>query len=318
MKKYESLKKVDLHCHLEGSLNPVKVSKWTRKSVDEVENMLILGKAGDMENHESAMKYANSLLQTKARLKDAAAELCKDMKLENVVYAEIRLDPAAHLEKDLTLKDVVEATLEGLAMSTLKTKLILVMKRNYEFELNKSIIDIAKKYLKKGVCAVDMAGNFEDCSLKSLKELFVYAESVGVPVVIHAGCEGDAKDIDSALSLGARRIGHGIKAIKSFETMEKLKKLHVPLEICLTSNIATGIYGKYSEHPIARLIDSGVMVTINTDNRTINKTTITDEYILLNKYFSFTIKDFNEMNRVAIEHSFLSDKEKAELSKEFI
>ena len=86
----------------------------------------------------------------------------------------------------------------------------------------------------------------------------------------------------------------------------------------MTSNIATGIYGKYSEHPIARLIDSGVMVTINTDNRTINKTTITDEYILLNKYFSFTIKDFNEMNRIAIEHSFLSDKEKAELSKEFI
>ena len=114
--------------------------------------MLILGKAGDMENHESAMKYANSLLQTKARLKDAAAELCKDMKLENVVYAEIRLDPAAHLEKDLTLKDVVEATLEGLAMSTLKTKLILVMKRNYGllFKIFKRIVCICRKRRSSG------------------------------------------------------------------------------------------------------------------------------------------------------------------------
>lgn len=318
MKKYESLKKVDLHCHLEGSLNPVKVTKWTRKPVGDVENALILGTAGDMENYKEVASYANSLLQTKARLKEAAAELCKDMKLENVVYAEIRLDPYAHLEKDLTMKDVVEAVLEGMTQSNLKAKLILVMKREYEFEVNKSIIDTAKKYLKKGVCAVDMAGSESACSLKSLKELFVYAAESGVPYLIHVGANEDFKGIDAAASLGAKRIGHGVKAITSFETMEKLKKLHIPLEICLTANIATGLYPKYSEHPVQRLIDSGVLVTINTDNRTINKTTLTDEYILLNKYFGFTIKDFNEMNKIALEHSFLNEKEKAELAKEFV
>lgn len=318
MKKYESLKKVDLHCHLEGSLNPVKVTKWTRKSIGDVEDALILGKAGDMENFKNASSYANTLLQTKARLKEAAMELCKDMKLDGVVYAEIRLDPVAHTEKDLTLKDVVEATLEGLTQSTLKNKLILVMKRNYDFEVNKSVIDIAKKYLKKGVCAVDLAGPESAGAVKNYKELFLYASSIGVPFVVHAGENEDFRGIDAAISMGAQRIGHGVKAITSFETMEKLKKHKIPLEICLTANMATGLYRRYGDHPVQRLIDSGVMVTINTDNRTINKTTLTDEYNLLNKYFGLTIKDFNEMNKIAIEHSFLNDKEKSELLSQFI
>lgn len=317
MKKYESLKKVDLHCHLEGSLSPVKVSKWTRKSIGEVEAALILNNAGDKENYKEVSLYAKNLLQTKARLKEAAMELCRDLKMENVIYAEIRLDVAAHLEKGLTLSEVVDATLEGLGVSNLKTKLILLMKRDYDFETNKAIIDLAKKYLKKGVCAVDMAGSESEHSLKDFKELFVYASNVGVPYVIHAG-EEDFKDIDYAISYGAKRIGHGVKAISSFETMEKLKRLHIPLEICLTGNMATGVYERYSDHPIQRLIDSGVTVTINTDNRTINKTTLTDEYNLLNKYFGLTIKDFNEMNKAAIEYSFLSDKEKEELKKHFI
>lgn len=318
MKKYESLKKVDLHCHLEGSLNPVRVTRWTRKTSEEIESALILNKAGNMENFKEVSLYANSLLQTKARLKEAAQELCKDMKLDNVIYAEIRLDPVAHMEKDLTLKEVVEATLEGMASSTLKTRLILMIKRNYEFEVNKSVIDIAKKYLKKGVCAVDLGGPETSSSIRSMKELLNYATNLGVPFVVHAGENEDSKNIDAALSLGAKRIGHGLKAISSFETMEKLKKMDAPLDICLTANIATGLYTRYSDHPIQRLIDSGISVTINTDNRTINKTTLTDEYILLNKYFGFTIKDFNEMNRTAIEHSFLSDKEKQELLSQII
>lgn len=318
MKKYESLKKVDLHCHLEGSLNPVRVIRWTRKEVGEVENSLMLKAVGDMEDFKEVGNYANSLLQTKARLKEAAIELCKDLKLDNVIYAEIRLDPVAHTEKGLTLKEVVDSTLEGMAVSTLKTKLILMVKRNYDFETNKSVVDLAKKYLKKGVCAIDLGGPETACTIRSMKELFEYATSNGVPFVMHAGEKEDYKGIDAALSFGAKRIGHGLSAIKHYDTMEKLKKLDVPLDICLTANIATGIFENYSDHPIERLMDSGVAITINTDNRTINKTTLTDEYILLNKHFGFTIKDFNEMNKMAIEHSFLSDKEKQELLKELV
>lgn len=318
MKKYESLKKVDLHCHLEGSLNPVKVSKWTRKPIGEVEEALILDRAGELEHHKACGAYANSLLQTKTRLKEATIELCKDLKNDGVIYAEIRLDPAAHLEKGMTLKEVIEAALEGIDASSLKAKLILMIRRDYSFETNKEIVDLAKKYSKKGVCAVDLGGPESACTIKALKELLTYVITSGVPFVAHAGETGDFKGIDAVVNMGAYRVGHGIKAITSFETMEKLKKLQIPLEVCLTANMATGLYRRYSEHPVQRLIDSGVSVTINTDNRTINKTTLTDEYNLLNKYFGLTIKDFNAMNKIAIEHAFLSDKEKKDLLSEII
>ena len=129
-------------------------------------------------------------------------------------------------------------------------------------------------------------------------------------------CYSNYQSIDSAISFGATRIGHGVKAITNFETMEKLKKNDIPIEVCITSNIDTGIYEDYVDHPIQRLIDSGVNVIISTDNRTLSNTTLTDEYNILNKIFGLTIKDFHDMNVSAIMHSFLSDKEKTELLKE--
>lgn len=317
MKKYENTKKIELHCHLDGSLSPERVSKWVRKNISDVKNDLQLDKPGNLANYLSHFSYPISLLQTKTRLKDAAMELCKDMLSENVVYAEIRFDPMSHTKKGLTLKEVIDSVLEGISLTELKAKIILVMKRERTFEENKQIIDIAKKYLKKGVACIDLAGNEYEYPTKNFKELFNYAKELEVPFIIHAGESGDYRNIDAAVSFGAQRIGHGVQAIKNYDTMEELKKYDIPLEICVSSNIDTGLYKNYKDHPVMRLIDSGVSVTINTDNRTLSNTTLTDEYNILNKYFGFTIENFNEMNRCAIRHAFLTDKEKNELLKLF-
>ncbi len=317
MKKYSNLKKVELHCHLDGSLSPTKVSKWTRKDIKTVEKSLIVKKPLDLQAYLEHFNYAINLLQTKTRLKEAAFELCKDMLHENVIYAEIRFDPVAHTKKGLTLKEIVESVLEGISSSNLKAKLILCMKRERDTEVNKSVIDIAKKYLKKGVAAVDLAGSEENYPTNLFKDLFTYAKEQEVPFVIHAGEAGTFKDIEDAINFGAKRIGHGVKAIKDFRTMETLKQKDIPLEVCLTSNIMTKTYDNFKEHPVRRLIDSGISVTINTDNRTLSYTTLTDEYNLLNKHFGFSTKEFNEMNKIAIKHAFLTDREKEELLKNF-
>ncbi len=318
MKKYESLKKVELHVHLDGSLNPERVSRWTRKDLKEVEKMLVLDERSDLGHYLEMFSYPISLLQTKTRLIDASEQLCLDLINDGVVYAEIRFDPMSHLEKGLTIEEVVEYVLEGMRKTSLKCNLILCMKREREFEDNKKVIDVAKKFIKKGVVAVDLAGNEALYPLKNFKELFEYASEKNVPYVIHAGEAGDASEIKTAIAYGASRIGHGISAIKSFEVMEKLKQKSIPLEICVTSNMALNLYDKYDEHPIARLVDSGVPVTINTDNRTVVGTTLTDEYNVLNRHFGLNIVDFNRMNRCAIEHAFLSEEEKKELIKEFM
>lgn len=316
MKKYENLKKVELHCHLDGSLNPTRVAKWTRKNVVDVEGLLKPKRNRNLTSYLEGFAYPISLMQTKTRLKEAAEQLCSDMQKEFIIYAEIRFDPLSHTSKGLSLSEIVDAVLDGMKASGLKSKLILCMKRERSLEENKLVIDTARDYLKKGVGAVDLAGDETLYPIKDYKELFKYAKEQGVPFVIHAGEVTDSKSIDTAISLGASRIGHGIKAITSFETMESLKRKHIPLEICISSNVDTGVYDKYSDSPVSRLIDSGVEVIIGTDNRTLSSTTLTDEYNILNRVFGLNIKDFNEMNRIAIRHAFLSDKEKLELLRE--
>ncbi len=317
MKKYESLKKVELHCHLDGSLNLEKVSRWTRKNIDDVEKALVLKEKGNLTKYLEMFDYPISLLQTKNRLRDAVSDLCKDMMDDGVIYAEIRFDPLSHIMKGLTLDEVMESALEGLNSAPIKAKLILCMKREREIKENKLIIDLAKKYLNSGVACVDLAGDESKYPLRMFSDLFEYANEENVPFIIHAGESGSANEIDLAISYGAKRIGHGISAITSFETMERLKEHNVPLEICPLSNMSLELYEKYTDHPVARLMDSGVLVTINTDNRTLINTSLTKEYNYLNKYFGLNVKDFNQMNRTAIMHSFLTDEEKEELLQYF-
>ncbi len=315
MKKYESLKKVELHVHLDGSLNPERVSRWTRRDLKDVKKDLILDTKGNLGHYLEMFSYPISLLQTKTRLIDAGEALCNDLIEDGVIYAEIRFDPLSHIEKGLQIDEVVEYVLEGIRKTNLKCNLILCMKRERDEDSNKKVIDVAKRFITKGVVAIDLAGDEELYPLKNFKNLFEYAKEQDIPFVIHAGEAAGPEEIKTAISYGAKRIGHGISAIKSFEVMEKLKKKDIPLEVCVSSNMTLNLFDSYTLHPIARLIDSGVPVTINTDNRTVVNTTLTDEYNNLNKYFGLGVLDFNRMNTCAIEHSFLSREEKKELLK---
>lgn len=319
MRKFEAIKKVELHCHLDGSLDIELAAHWLGKTKEEAKNELCRS-AGVRSLTEYLKKFdlPISLLQLKTHLKEASNRLCKAMKKENVIYAEIRFAPLCHLKKGLSLEEVIDSCLSGIKASELKANLILTMKRESSLKDNKKIIDLAKKYLGKGVCAVDLAGDESLYPTSLFSELFEYAKKKDVPFTIHAGEAGTYADVDSAISFGAKRIGHGVQSIKNFKTMEGLKKNKIPLEICVTSNIDIHLYENIKEHPISRLIDSGILVTINTDNRTISKTDLSHEYYLLNKYFGFNKEDFNKMNLIAIEHAFISEDEKKELIKQLI
>ncbi len=318
MRKYDIIKKVELHCRLDGSLDVNLAANWMDISTREAKEILTR-KAGikNLTDYLKIFEIPIDLLQFKSHLKTAAYALCMQMQKENVIYAEIRIAPMEHTKKGLTLEDVLDYTISGIKKSSLKANLILTMKREDSLADNKKVVRLAKKYLNQGVCAVDLSGDESLFPTISFKELFDYANELGVPFTITCGETGTYKDIDDAVSFGAKRIGHGVLAIKSFETMEKLKKNDIPLEVCITSNLDTKIYNNIMEHPVKRLVDSGVKITINTDNRTISKTDLAHEYYLLNKYFGFSDEDFNRMNRIALLHSFLPDEEKIELLKSF-
>lgn len=252
------------------------------------------------------------MLQTKNNLKEAAAELVDSLFADNVIYAEVRFAPNKHTT-NLSLEEVVEAVLEGLKNDKVKVNLLLCMMRGDSFEKNKKIIDLACKYQNRGVVGIDLAGAEKLYKTSDYEELFSYAKNLNIPFTIHAGEADGEESILSAINFGATRIGHGVRSIESEECLRLLKEKNILLEVCPTSNVQTNICSNIKSHPIKKIIDYGISVSINTDNRTVSNTSLNNEYELLTSSFNFSEEDFNRMNKDAIRHAFISDVEKQEL-----
>ena len=187
--------------------------------------------------------------------------------------------------------------------------------RHFSFEDNLKTIELASKYLAKGVVAIDLAGAEALYPTANFKRLFQIAKDKNIPFTIHAG-EADGKDsILSAISFKTKRIGHGVRCIEDNEVLNLIKENNITLEVCPTSNIQTNIFENYYDHPIKKLYDMDILVTVNVDNMTVSNINLTQEYEKLVQNFNFTLKDLKKMNINAINVAFLSDELKEKYRK---
>lgn len=318
MMEFRKIPKIELHVHLDGSLRIDTVSSILEKDEKELRYEMIADeKCKDLNDYLTKFEIPSLVLQTKYALEKAAYELTVDMKNENVIYAEIRFAPLKHINEGLSLIDVMESVFRGLKRLDIKTNVILCMMRGDSFENNKMIIDLAKEYLDNGVCAVDLAGAEGLYKTSTYEELFNYAKEKGVPFTIHAGEADGIESIKAAIDFGAKRLGHGIRAIENREILNLIKEKDILLEICPTSNIQTNVVDSYKNHPIKRLYDMGISISINTDNRTVSNTNLTKEYSYLYNALNMTDEDFIKINKTSIMHAFISDKEKEELLNKY-
>lgn len=313
---FRSLKKIELHLHLDGSVRYQTLKELLNKNIDE-NDVIAKEKCEDLSDYLTKFDLPIEVMQTRENLERIAYELTEDLVSDNVIYAEIRFAPLKHT-KYLSEEEVVDAVLKGLKRNKLiKTNLILCMMRDANFTENKKVIDLARKFLKKGVCAIDLAGAENLYKTSSFENLFTLAKEKNIPFTIHAGEADGIESINSAINFGTKRIGHGIRIIDDDKTIEILKKKSILLEICPTSNYQTNVIGRYENHPILNLYKKGINISINTDNRTVSNITLTEEYKLLNKYFKLNIPDFNRINYNSIDYTFLSNGEKEELKQLF-
>ncbi len=308
------MKKVELHLHLDGSLNINRAEEILGYNPKE---MMISKKEKNLTEYLNKFKLPLDLLQTKENLEEFSYLLVKDLKDDDVIYAEIRFCPLFHT-KFLTSAEVIKAVLKGLNKEPeVKTNLILCMMRHFEEEKNIEIINLAKKYLNKGVVAVDLAGDESRYKTESFKNLFEILKKEGIPYTIHAGEADDYKSVEDAIEMGAKRIGHGVRIIESEEAIQKVIESKVTLEVCPNSNTDTGVSDSIKNHPIKKLFDKGVLLTINTDNRTVSDITLEKEYKDLKNELGFTEQELYQFNLNAINAAFISEKEKKKLRKNY-
>ena len=316
----KNLKKVELHLHLDGSVKIDTLAKISKEPINILKSKMIAPEqCENLSEYLTKFDIPIEYMQTKENLILIAKELTDYIETENIIYAEIRFAPMFHTKDSLSYEEVVDAVLEGLSYNkNIKTNLILCMMRGMPKENNLKTIDVAFKYLNKGVCGIDLAGAEDKYPLSDYIDLFKIASEKNIPFTIHAGENGSYKEIELAIKLGAKRIGHGIHSYESEKLQTELKAKNILLEICPTSNVQTNSIDKYENHPIHSFYKQGIKVCINTDNKTVSNISLAEEYIKLYNTFNFSINDFKQMNINALQGSFLSEKEKDKLKKELM
>lgn len=311
------MKKVELHVHLDGSVRVSTVSELLNISIEEAKSKMIVSSSNpDLSTYLTKFDLPLSVMQSKENLTRIAYELATDLKSESVIYAEVRFAPIFHTREGLTYDEIITSILDGFKKcSGIKINLLLCMMRGQSYEDNLEIVSKAFEYLGKGVCGLDLAGDEFNYKTSNYESLFRKAKEKGIPFTIHAGEADGPSSVRDAIRFGASRIGHGVRSIEDEYTLNLIKNNNILLEICPTSNVQTKVVERIEDHPVKKILDYGIKLCINTDNRTVSNITLSDEYSNALK-LGLTESDLKKCNINAIKSSFISDIEKEELIKE--
>lgn len=311
---------IELHLHLDGSLRPQTVWELAKEqkielpfqSVEEVKDKMEVPKdCKTLPEYLERFELPLLVLQQEEALERVTYELVEDLENLSVTYAEIRFAPQLSTKQGLSQAQVVEAVIRGAKRgmkdhNKIRVGLILCCMRGEElFKDNMETIEVAKQYLGDVVCAVDLAGAESLFPTELFEDIFQKAKDYEIPMTIHAGEADGAESLWKALSYGTKRIGHGVRAIEDPELIKKLVEDQITLEVCVTSNYQTKVVESIEVHPIRKLFDAGVRVTINSDNMTVSDTNIQKEIEILKTMFGFEKEELMKMEQYAADAKFL-------------
>ena len=316
---------IDLHMHLNGSLSTQVILKIAREenvslpTYDEKELQKLISVP---KNNQSLNDYLKCtavprlVTQTEKGIENAVYYLLEELAEQGLIYTEIRFAPQRHRDNGLTQEQVVLSAIKGVKKSRIKASLILCcMRGDNLFKENLETVNLAEKYLNKGVGGLDLAGAEAKFKTIDYKDLFDIASKKNIPFTIHAGEADGAKSVSDAIDFGARRIGHGIRSIEDDEVISKLIKNNVYLEICPSSNLQTRAVEGIEQYPFRKLLEKGVKLTVNTDNKNISDTTLIEEFKILEDNFGLTREEKKELLYNSLDAAFLIESEKEELRK---
>ena len=321
-----ALPKTELHVHLDGSLRPGTMIELAEEAgvelpsrePDELERRMRAEDSRNLEDYLERFDITLSLMQRGDALERVAFELAEDNARENVRYMEVRYSPILLIEEGLPLTETVEAPLRGLRRAQelygIRTSLIICGIRNMDPATSRDLADLTVAYKGRGVVAFDLAGAEYNYPAKKHRNAFFTVINKNMAATIHAGEAYGPESIHQALHYcRANRIGHGTRLYEDPDLMRFVRDFRIPLEICLTSNVQTRAVDSFAAHPLRTYYDAGLVVTLNTDNRLISGTTVTDEYLAAHRHLGFDWDELTHIARMGFESAFLPWDEKREL-----
>jgi aminodeoxyfutalosine deaminase len=280
------LPKAELHLHLEGSIEPETLHELDPATT--LEEFRALYHYADFDAFLKAFGAIGKRLRTPGDYALIAKRLLQRLEEHNVRYAEIIIAAGVVLWKGQQFGPIFDAVRNAARESTVEVQWILDAVRQFGVEHVRSVAELAAQRVDQGVVAFGIGGSEERGPAEWFGDAFAYAKAAGLRLTAHAGESMGPESIWAALNLGAERIGHGIAAARDPELMRHLRERNIPLEICITSNLVTGVVARIEDHPVRRLYDAGVPITLNTDDPAMFGCTLTGEYRLAARHFGFS------------------------------
>ena len=311
-----SLPKAELHLHLEGTIDSATLLELRKKhgkesTLTEVEQLY---QYKDFAGFLMAFKAITEDLQTPADYELVVHGLMQKLKAENVLHAEVYVSVGVNLWRKQDFAAIFEGLERGRERGERDFGVSLLWifdaVRQFGAEKAKNVAELAVRYKGRGVVGFGIGGDEAKAGPELFREVYAYAADNGLRLTAHAGESAGPDSVWGALNLRAERIGHGLTASHDPELVEELSRRQIPVEICLSSNLRTGVCSAIAEHPVRRYFDQGIMVTLNSDDPAMFGTTLAGEYQLAQDAFGFTDEHLRELARNSFEASFLPAEKK--------
>ncbi|AHC24527.1 MULTISPECIES: adenosine deaminase [Mycobacteriaceae] len=323
-----------LHDHLDGGLRPATVLDLAEQTgyadlpatdADELATFFrTAAHSGSLVRYLEPFAHTVGVMQTPEALHRVAYECVEDLAEDNVVYAEVRFAPELHIDGGLSLDAVVDAVLDGFAEGEKAAAgagrpivvrcLVTAMRHAAR---SREIAELAVRFRDRGVVGFDIAGAEAGYPPSRHLDAFEYMRSNNARFTIHAGEAFGLPSIHEAIAFcGADRLGHGVRIADDITVSEDgtlelgrlaalLRDKRIPLELCPSSNVQTGAVDSIAEHPFDLLARARFRVTVNTDNRLMSDTTMSQEMLRLVEAFGYGWSDLERFTINAMKSSFL-------------
>jgi aminodeoxyfutalosine deaminase len=300
--------KAELHVHLEGSIEPETLHEMDPATA--IEDLRALYRYTGFDAFLKAFGEIGKRLRTPAHYALATRRLLERLAAQNVRYAEITLAAGVVLWKGQDFAPIFDAVSEAAATATatagspVEVRWIIDAVRQFGADHVMAVAKLAAARADRGVVAFGIGGSEERGPAGLFAAPFAFAADAGLRLTAHAGEGTTPESVWDTLRLGVTRIGHGIAAVEDPALMRHLRESDIPLEICITSNLATGVVSRIEDHPVRRLYEAGVPIVLNTDDPAMFACTLVGEYRLAARHFAFTESELRGIAANGFRYAF--------------
>ncbi|MBU6998757.1 MAG: adenosine deaminase [Theionarchaea archaeon] len=321
-----ALPKVELHLHLEGAI-PLEtlfqlVQKKGDPSIESIDDLQRKLTYTDFDHFIDTWIWKNAFITEEKDFEWITYDVLQSLAHHHVRYVEAFYSPSDYFGEGISTQKITEYVIKGKERAYrdygIRCELIMDIVRGNSLDMCMQQVEDVEPYLGKGVIGIGLGGREQKYPADIYVPVYRKADRAGFRLTAHAGEAAGPESIWAAIKkLGCERIGHGVRAHEDPELVAFLSKTRLPLELCVISNVRTGVCPSLADHPIKQYFERGLLVTVSSDDPTMFNTTISREYEVLAENLGFSIEDLKRISFNSITASFLSERDKESLRSRF-